>query len=405
MDVWLQDGIAAAQAGRADRARALLLRVIEVDEHNVQAWYWLSRVVESPQEREICLENVLTLDPSHTAVQAELAELRRQRVEAEAAELLSEQVLKAAIPLTAEEQLIADAAVEPLHCPYCGALTGAGDRQCPVCARDLYVKEPKSKDHSMYSWGLVVGWFALANYTWLGVVVYYLFSGVASAADASPRAGSTFKTLGELLGLEGSGTGVVDLPLAPVLLAEGMIFVVSLLVAWGLYRRIRFFYWLTVALLLFSPLTIVYQVVTAESVSLLGVVIQGGIFLWAIGFAFMAYDEFTWVEHRLDATVDRDVESHSALYARGRDHAGQEMWAKAASHWSKAVALSPGHPEYRTALASAYINLGQPERALEHLHKVRQIEPHNPRVRELLVQVLDASGRVQQSQELVDSRS
>lgn len=405
LDVWLQDGIAAAQSGQADRARALLLRVIEVDEHNVQAWYWLSRVVESPQEQEICLENVLTLDPGHTAVQAELAELRRQRAEAEEAALLSEEALQAAIPLTAKEQLIADAAVEPLHCPYCGALTGASDRQCPVCAKDLYVKEPKSKKHSVYSWGLVTGWFALANYTWLGVVVYYLFSGLASAADASPGAESTFKTLGDLIGLEGSGMGVFDLPLAPVLLAGGAIFILSLLVAWGLYRRIRFFYWLTVVLLLLYPLTVVYQVATAESVVLLGVVIQGGIFLWAIGFAFMAYDEFTWVEHRLDVTVDRDVQSHSALYARGREYAEREMWAKAASHWSKAVALNPGHPEYRTALASAYINLSQPERALEHLHKVRQIEPHNPRVRELLVQVLEASHRAQRSQDLVDSRS
>jgi Flp pilus assembly protein TadD len=89
------------------------------------------------------------------------------------------------------------------------------------------------------------------------------------------------------------------------------------------------------------------------------------------------------VEHRLDASVDRDVESHSALYSRGRELAEQGMWAKAAAHWSKAVALSPGHPEYRTTLASAYINLDQPERAWEHLAQAQQIEPNNPRVREL----------------------
>jgi len=36
--------------------------VVEADEGVVQAWYWLSRVVEAPHERRICLENVLALD-------------------------------------------------------------------------------------------------------------------------------------------------------------------------------------------------------------------------------------------------------------------------------------------------------------------------------------------------------
>jgi tetratricopeptide (TPR) repeat protein len=109
----LQEGVAAAQAGDAERARACLLRVVEATpdgQRNVQAWYWLSPVVRSPHEREICLENVLALDPGRTA----------------------------------EEELIADAAVEPLHCPYCDALTQVADRQCSACSRDLYVRERKS---------------------------------------------------------------------------------------------------------------------------------------------------------------------------------------------------------------------------------------------------------------------
>jgi len=58
----LQEGIAAARAGRVERARFYLQRVVEADEGVVQAWYWLSRVVETPHERRICLENVLALD-------------------------------------------------------------------------------------------------------------------------------------------------------------------------------------------------------------------------------------------------------------------------------------------------------------------------------------------------------
>jgi predicted Zn-dependent protease len=98
----------------------------------------------------------------------------------------------------------------------------------------------------------------------------------------------------------------------------------------------------------------------------------------------MAYEEYQWLERRLSAALDRDIDSPSSLYARGREHAGQGMWAKAASHWSRAVALSPGHPEYRLSLATAYLHLGRPERAAEHLQAAQRIEPDNPRIQELL---------------------
>jgi tetratricopeptide (TPR) repeat protein len=187
-----------------------------------------------------------------------------------------------------------------------------------------------------------------------------------------------------LLGLDGMGSPLLGLPLAPVLLAGGMAFLFSLIVAWGLYRRLSVFYWLTLAMVLLYPLVVVYRVATAETIPVLGLVIEGLLTLLALGFAFKAHDEFAWVERRLDASVDKDIDSHSALYARGRVYAQQQMWAKAAAHWAKAVALSPGHPDYRLALGSAYVNLEQPERALEHLRKAQEIEPGNPQIRELL---------------------
>ena len=64
---WLRAGIAAAKAGQRERARTLLMRVVEQDEENVSAWLWLSGVVDSLDDREVCLENVLTLDPDNDA--------------------------------------------------------------------------------------------------------------------------------------------------------------------------------------------------------------------------------------------------------------------------------------------------------------------------------------------------
>jgi tetratricopeptide (TPR) repeat protein len=384
LDALLQEGVAAVQAGQSERGRACLLRVVAADERNVQAWYWLSRVAESAQEREICLENILVLDPGHTAVQAELASLRRQLAHAGAASLPAREAIGVNIPRTPLEQRISDAALEPLLCPYCGADTDAVDRQCGACGRDLYLRQPKSEDHSIYSLGLVIAWFALANHVWLALTAYYIFSGLSSAAEASSGTRRTLATLGQLLGLEGGETPLLDLPLAPVLLLGAAVFVLSLVIAWGLYRRIRFFYWLTVALVVLYPLVVVYQLATAETVPILGLAVEGFFFLLTISFTFMAYDEFAWVEQRLDAGVDRDVDSHSALYTRGREHADRGMWAKAAAHWARAVVLNPGHPDYRTALALAYINLDRRQQALEHLDEARRIEPDNPQVHQLL---------------------
>jgi hypothetical protein len=68
----LRDGITAARAGEKERARILLLRVIEQNERSEPAWLWLSGVVDETEERRICLENVLTINPKNAAAQAGL---------------------------------------------------------------------------------------------------------------------------------------------------------------------------------------------------------------------------------------------------------------------------------------------------------------------------------------------
>ena len=382
-DTLLKEGIAAARAGRAAQARAYLVPVVQADERNVQAWYWLSRVVESPDEREICLENVLALDPGHAGVQSELAALRAQMAQAPSpAKPVAE-----FIPTTPEECLVSDAAVEPLPCPYCGTQVAPQARQCPACSRTITVRERKSKGHSIYSLGLVTIWFGLANYIWLGLFFYYLTSDLPAIVDASPGLAATLRKLADLLGLQAPALDSLALPSPPVLLIGGAAFVLSLVIATCLYYRIRLVYWLTVGLLLLGFIFLFYNAITAEAwqmVRLAGTLI---LFMASTSFVFAAYDEFAWVERRLAAVLDPDVDSHSALYARGRNYADQGMWARAVIHWSKAVALNPGHPDYRLALASAYINLNQPEKASEHLEQAQRIEPENPQIPRLLKQV------------------
>jgi hypothetical protein len=76
----LREGIAAAKAGHKDQARQLLLRVIALDQEVEAAWLWLSEVVDDPHERQICLENVLALNPSNAAAQSGLRWLEEQGI-------------------------------------------------------------------------------------------------------------------------------------------------------------------------------------------------------------------------------------------------------------------------------------------------------------------------------------
>jgi tetratricopeptide (TPR) repeat protein len=61
----LAAGVDAVKEQRLEEAKEMLYQVIDLDERNDKAWLWLSGVVEGTDERIICLENVLTINPDH----------------------------------------------------------------------------------------------------------------------------------------------------------------------------------------------------------------------------------------------------------------------------------------------------------------------------------------------------
>ncbi|MBE9508681.1 MAG: tetratricopeptide repeat protein [Chloroflexi bacterium] len=111
----LRRGIATAQAGRKQEAHQMLLRVTELDERNEQAWLWLSEVVESFEDRRICLENVLTINPDNSHAQAGLRWLDQQ---------------SPALPTT------------PERCPLCKFPIPPSGKVCPRCGQVLIVACP-----------------------------------------------------------------------------------------------------------------------------------------------------------------------------------------------------------------------------------------------------------------------
>lgn len=65
VDAMLRSAIEAYRAGKKADARALLDKVLEVDEYNENAWLWMSASVETPDEQRTCLENVLVINPNN----------------------------------------------------------------------------------------------------------------------------------------------------------------------------------------------------------------------------------------------------------------------------------------------------------------------------------------------------
>jgi hypothetical protein len=74
-DRLLREGVAAIRRGDLAAGRERLMRVVEADPFNAQAWLWLSGAIESKEDRIVCLENVLTVDPHHEAARRGLIKL------------------------------------------------------------------------------------------------------------------------------------------------------------------------------------------------------------------------------------------------------------------------------------------------------------------------------------------
>jgi hypothetical protein len=72
----LEDAIDAIRAGDREEGRQILEEILETDESNEDVWLWLSSVVDTDEDREICLENVLALNPDNVVAQKGLEALR-----------------------------------------------------------------------------------------------------------------------------------------------------------------------------------------------------------------------------------------------------------------------------------------------------------------------------------------
>lgn len=75
-------GQEAARCGNNQQAHDLFRRAIEVDPYHEQVWLWLASVVETDDDRRVCFENVLELNPDNVTAQRQLQKLDQQALHA-----------------------------------------------------------------------------------------------------------------------------------------------------------------------------------------------------------------------------------------------------------------------------------------------------------------------------------
>lgn len=91
LEQWLHEGILAAKDGQREQARFRLLDVVEQDQANEAAWFWLYRVFDHYDDKRICLENLITINPQNRWAHEELRQLAPSASPDEVATLASRQ--------------------------------------------------------------------------------------------------------------------------------------------------------------------------------------------------------------------------------------------------------------------------------------------------------------------------
>ena len=72
----LREGIEAARAGNKAEARKLFEQVVELDDKSEKGWFWLASVVETDEEKKVCLGNVLFINPNNERAQKAMDQLQ-----------------------------------------------------------------------------------------------------------------------------------------------------------------------------------------------------------------------------------------------------------------------------------------------------------------------------------------
>jgi tetratricopeptide (TPR) repeat protein len=435
--VWLREGIAAVKAGQNERAHDLLIRVVARDEQNAQAWLWLSSVVDDLEDRKVCLENVLEIDPDNDAARKGLAWVCRQMEEQPEAKAppIPEQASPFSVPLGgAAAEAAAPAAVpEP---PVVARTRNPVSPAAAMLREDFTGRQPPPEPaaaldaaDSQESATAPTG-YELSLESETGVEL--TFSNVRTQDEFSNEYGCPYcaaetepndnrcrlcgkdlwhrfrkyekrsSLLWTLLALQ-LGNAVYLFAPVVILIALGSSFAGDLLgvpeipplVMYALALPALFSLALTVGLYLRWQL--VYYLLFADAglgfiLSLLAFAAGTGLFFGLFNAAlalgrllliFQLGGDFEWDRRRILLRTDRGLKSSVEYLTRADFYNQQKMWALAVVHIRAALGMVPDKLNCHLALVVAYVRLKKYALAERALAEAKRISPSEPRIAQL----------------------
>ena len=351
----LAAGIRAARANQHDRARDLLMRVLEVDEENEEAWLWLSGSVEDIEDKRICLENVLTLNPDNEVAPLRLAELEdRSRAFARGEQAqMTKQPLGGALGspyhpyAIAQNKLYDDVwATDQALCAFCATPVKRKQRRCRKCLRKTRVKIPVRETPSQFHEWLLI-YLSLTSLLLIG----YIF-----LAD---RVG----LLADIRLLLGSG-------LQRQLMASAIFPLPFLILTLGIYFRRPWAYWVLALNIAAQLLGAVAFAATSLQLFLTTFLVLSPVYLlygWLLYVLYRAWPDFERRPLLRIAYVPNTLTGPYELDKTAQILAKKGQWASAVLHWRRAVGNAGGNGFYQWRLAKAYAQLGFYRRAVDEL--------------------------------------
>ncbi|GAB4270257.1 MAG: hypothetical protein Kow0080_14520 [Candidatus Promineifilaceae bacterium] len=398
----LQEGIAALRAGDKAKARALLMAVLEDNERHEQAWLWLSGAVDSVEERQICLENILAINPQNEQAKRGLAKLQKDAPETAVIQSQHQPLSPASAILhpdryepQAEERTIVYSPAQQVTytttskfddvwtgnddiCAYCAHVVPELTTKCPSCKRPLIQTQYRYPNPGV---SLHLYWVILiaAGQLFLLKAIFYI---------------------------------IVEKSTLPVL-TNSVLIVLFLILGAGIYFRQLWAYYLSLAALcilflitlttFFSPLALsslgVMQLDPAISQAA-GSFIYGfatflDIFLFTtitIGLILgiiQVGPDFEQTKVKLLATVVKGLVTATDYSVMAHKLAERGLWASAVLHWQRAAAKEPTNWQHQRNLGTAYARLGFYERALDALQSATKFVT-NPQNKKELEQLITA---------------
>jgi tetratricopeptide (TPR) repeat protein len=410
----LPEAIRAARAGQREQARTLLLQIVEEDENNELAWLWLSGVVETDEDRRVCLENVLALNPNNEVARRGLAKLgagqtaerealyssveegkmnlalpeaqvvRREitPVSPAAAVLYPERqvqewewrdpttvVRQVELPSFAPESTFDDVWNSSKElCAYCAGVLAFDEKRCSHCGRNLMVARYRQEKPST---NMHVFWVLL-----LGAAQLHFAQGIVNFL-ADPN-----------------NLGMVILHVIIALVLAGLTFFVYLRHFWAYTVSLVFLS----LLLAFTVLNIINGEAIGEFINQLigneatrelaaGVTIPlvadvvglvrtlllaATVLALSCGVFFVGPD-FARDTTREIAEVSKGQRFGTDYYGRGQEHTKQGRWATAVLYFQRASAHEPHQVYYQRALGQAYAVLGFYQRSLDVLESAEKM--------------------------------